>query len=83
MKKAYSAPDITFEDFSLSMNISAGCEKIVTTLQQFSCAVNYPMVGMIFTDAVEACKIQITDGSAMGNYYCYHVPTDDKNVFTS
>ena len=27
MKKAYSKPDIVFEDFSLSTNIAAGCEE--------------------------------------------------------
>lgn len=82
MKKVYSAPEILFEDFALSTSISAGCEKIINPLL-YTCGVNYPGIGVIFVEDANGCKVKVTDGSSMGNGFCYHVPTEDNNMFNS
>ena len=75
MKKAYSKPMITFESFTLSTNIAAGCE-----YGPYDDELYYPGVGYVF---LESCgyPVAVDDGSYNG--ICYHVPTDTRNVFAS
>jgi len=81
MKKIYAKPEIVFESFSVSASIAANCEKIVTP-QLYSCGVNYPGVGVIFTDEAQGCIKKMED-TVMGDGYCYHVPTESANMFNS
>lgn len=82
MKKAYEAPEILFEDFSLSTSISAGCEKIINPLL-YTCGVYYPGVGMIFIEGNTGCEEVVEDTHKTADGYCYHVPSEDKNLFNS
>ncbi|MBQ9762193.1 MAG: hypothetical protein IJV82_03850 [Oscillospiraceae bacterium] len=84
MKKTYSKPDIAFESFSLSMNISAvgGCSTIVKGFANGNCGVNFGG-RMVFMTNVEGCQKKVEDGSPAANYLCYHVPTEGKTVFNS
>ena len=82
MKKHYEAPQILFEDFSLSVSIAAGCEKKINPLM-YTCGVNYPGVGMIFVEGNTGCKETVESTFKTTDGYCYHVPTEDKNLFNS
>ena len=80
MKKTYSKPDIFFEDFSLSTNIAAGCEKKPFNHSE-ACAVRWGGL-MLFTEKIN-CKDKIIDGDPEYNKLCYHVPSQSFNVFYS
>ena len=84
MKKAYSKPDIYFEDFSLSTNIAAGCERIPNNNSDITCGVKWSKGVFIFTEGVSGCNRKIVDG-ADGEYngLCYHNPDANYNVFMS
>lgn len=82
MKKTYEAPEILFEDFALSTSISAGCEKIINPLL-YTCGVNYPGIGVIFVQGNTGCDVEMEDSFKTADGYCYHVPTEDKNMFNS
>lgn len=80
MRKAYSKPEIFFEDFSLTTNIAANCDVKTNTPSLDACGVD--MGGdMVMLDKVTGCITKITDG-----YYdslCYHNPTEFSNMFNS
>lgn len=79
MKKAYEKPAIIFEDFSLSTSIAAGCEFINDLQSQGTCG--YPTRnGIIFTTEITGCKYHESD---VNDSLCYHVPSDDYNIFNS
>lgn len=80
MKKQYSAPDIFFEDFSLSTNIAAGCEEKPFNNTDM-CGVRGPKGQIIFTEEILDCKKKIIEGSNDG--LCYHNPYETYNVFFS
>lgn len=82
MKKVYEAPEILFEDFSLSTSISAGCDKIINPLL-YTCGVYYPGIGMIFVEGNTGCSVKMEDTFETSDGYCYHVPNEDKNLFNS
>ena len=89
MKKAYSKPDIVFEDFSLSTNIAAGCEENPTN-STHNCGVKWAAGIFIFLSAETGCNRIIVDGSKTENLVddennglCYHNPTVNYNVFIS
>ena len=81
MKKAYSKPEIMFEDFSLSANVAAGCTFKTDTKSEGDCgyySVRYN--AMLFTLTVSGCKytaVQDTDS------LCYHVPNEMNDIFNS
>ena len=89
MKKAYSKPEIFFEDFSLSTSITAGCEKRPANATDDGCGVRWGNI-FIFTANVSGCTNKIVEGSTEGNWVdehnnglCYHNPSDVFNVFSS
>lgn len=82
MKKAYSAPDILFERFSLHTNIAASCGVKITTQYAEECGMTYGNT-TVFTDRVGGCSIKIEDGSKFFNGLCYHVPIDQLALFNS
>ena len=88
MKKTYSKPDIAFESFSLSTSIAGNCEVKTDTKAGGECA--YPMDGLgnVFLTTIHACRVvggtPITDEqSLVFNGFCYHVPTENRNLFNS
>lgn len=86
MKKVYSKPVIVFDNFSLSTNIAGDCEKDVTNSVKGSCGMPADDLEgfesfFIFTSAAEGCTLEMDDGSH--NSICYHVPTDQNELFNS
>lgn len=79
MKKAYEKPDIIFENFSLSTNIAAGCEKIATSGD--GCGFQFGDY-IVFKSGSE-CTYPVTEGNNMFNNICYHNPSADSNLFNS
>jgi hypothetical protein len=81
MKKAYSKPEIMFEDFSLSTNVAAGCTFKTDTKSEGDCG--YPNslgTGTIFTEAANGCKYHVPDNN---DSLCYHVPNEHSDIFNS
>lgn len=79
MKKQYTAPDILFEDFSLSESIAAGCEFINNNPTEGTCG--YPTRnGVVFMENVSGCKYHEPDTN---DSLCYHVPNEYANIFNS
>ncbi len=79
--KAYSKPEIAFEDFSMSTNIASGCE-ISANWSAAQCVITVgggAMSYTIFTDENSNCAIK----EANQDTYCYHVPENTNNVFAS
>lgn len=79
MKKAYEKPIIVFESFSLSTNIAAGCEFTNGLHDQGVCGYE-TRNGVVFTTEVTGCKYTQPDDN---DTLCYHVPTEDYNIFSS
>lgn len=84
MKKTYSKPEIMFEDFTLAVNIAAGCEKKINNPSQGACGVPTSSGETIFTDAV----CDYTPGfygqaEDQWDGFCYHVPSEGSNIFNS
>lgn len=80
MKKTYVKPEIMFESFALATNIAAGCEKIIDTQSQNQCGIDMGGGKTIFISSSICTTVQ-SDG--IYNGFCYHVPTEDKNIFNS
>ena len=86
MKKKYTKPYVMFEDFSLNTSIAGTCESIVNNPSKGSCAVIGTGNIAMFSDTVSACEFKPEDmnqSTDTWNGFCYHVPTDDKNLFNS
>lgn len=79
MKKQYSAPEILFEDFSLSSSIAAGCEFIANSAENV-CGYRDVDGGMLFVTGVTGCVFHEPDTN---DSLCYHVPNEYANIFTS
>ena len=85
LKKLYSKPKILFEDFALNTNVAGSCERVVGTLNQGECGINFNGWMTIFAGDVSGCMIQVEDGTTdYGNDgYCYHVPSEIYSLFNS
>ena len=89
MKKVYTAPQILFESFTMSTNIAAGCESIVGNPTQGTCAVLGTGGIAIFDSSVTMGVCDFTPGEigqaddGTYNGFCYHVPTEEYNLFNS
>lgn len=81
MKKTYSAPDIVFESFSLSVSIAA-CA-VETNYGQYECGYKHDPENIIFVSGVSGCKEVVEDGDPVFDGVCYHVPAEDKQLFGS
>ena len=86
MKKAYEAPAILFEDFSLSMSIAGNCEAITSNPNQAqNCAYVYEDARggsmTVFLEGINGCDYKPQGG--IYNGLCYHDPTEANNVFNS
>lgn len=79
MKKAYEKPQILFCSFELSESISAGCDTIANMSRDTSCPVLMPEWGETYV-SVNNCDNWTPE---FDDSICYHVPADDRNVFSS
>lgn len=79
MKKHYSAPDILFEDFSLSSSIAANCEFIANSAEG-TCGYLDSDGTWLFVTGVTGCKFHEPDTN---DSLCYHVPNEYANIFNS
>lgn len=82
MKKTYQKPDIEFDSFSLSSSIAGPCAFDTNTQSQNVCSVDFGKYE-VFTSQVNGCEGKVIADSGIYNGFCYHVPTNDKNVFMS
>ena len=82
MKRAYQKPDIMFDSFSLSSTIAGSCSFDTNTKSQGDCHVMFGEL-KVFTSKVTGCKGGVIVDSGQFNGLCYHVPTNDKNIFMS
>lgn len=79
MKLAYEAPEIIYEDFSLSTSIAAGCE--FKTQLQAEGVCGYMMEGdVVFAADISGCKYTPAEDE---DTICYHNPSDLRNIYTS
>lgn len=82
MKKAYSKPDILFEDFSLCTSIAAGCEETPFNHTE-SCGVKLTKGKILFGEGFLNCNKTIGEVESKYDKLCYHNPFDSYNVFNS
>lgn len=85
MRRKYEAPEILFEDFSISTSIAGNCEHIIGNQSRGTCGLTGFGPKPIFTsDFPTACKKEVVDGGATGlDGLCYHIPSSDYNIFNS
>lgn len=88
MKKVYTAPQILFESFVMSTNIAGDCEApFVDNPSKGSCAVLGTGGLAIFDSKVgTACNATPESMGSASDYWdglCYHIPTEDANLFNS
>lgn len=83
MKKAYTKPEIIFDDFSLATTIAVGCQNQTHTPSWNMCGVDIPGVGQAFSEAMLSCTVKITEGNEGQYNFCYHVPTETNRLFNS
>ena len=81
MKKHYEAPEIYFDDFSLSTSIAGSCTYIVNNASKYTCAYHdVRQDKYVFTADIGAC---ITKNEGEYNGICYHNPYDTTDLFNS
>lgn len=79
MKRSYEAPEILFEDFTMSTSIAAGCGKIINTATENICGYE-TRNGTVFVEGISGCEYTQPDGH---DGVCYHVPIDSTDLFAS
>lgn len=89
MKKAYTKPQIMFEDFSLSTSIALGCEfESYNNSVEGSCGYfDEGLQAPVFVQSGSGgCVYGAPDkqwGNSDYNTVCYDVPSESYNLFTS
>lgn len=81
MKRKYSKPEIIFENFSLNTHIAGNCAEIITNAGVDQCGYEMSSGITVFISEVPGCTHDEPDGNYNG--LCYHVPTDDSDLFNS
>ncbi len=77
--KKYTKPEIVFEDFSLSVNISLGCKNFAN-LTETTCAYSDDFYTDLFDNGIASpCKTFPVDGDSV----CYHNPSEEYSVYSS
>lgn len=86
MKKTYSKPQIMFEDFTLTTNIASGCDVMANNPSLNQCGIDFSGL-MVFLSEETGCKGDgiVEDLGGDGEYagICYHVFSNDQNLFNS
>ena len=79
MKKAYSKPEIMFEDFALNENIAGNCQNVVSSNQsKGKCGIQVNDDDFFFTvGVISGCTIGPDEN------ICYDVPYDYSTTFNS
>lgn len=81
MKKVYTKPDVVFENFSLSTNITS-CE-VHANADRGICGCDFIPGLTLFTNTIMGCDLSTEDGAPEYDGICYHNPSDFNNVFKS
>ena len=73
-----------FDDFELSTSIATGCSTISHNVM-YSCGLNDPEIGVIFTMEMTACGVKVPDSAETAELIgiCYEVPIGDSQLFSS
>ena len=82
MKKSYEAPEILFEDFSLSTNIATNCE-VTANHTDNVCGLNWGRFVLFTVGVINSCNRSVEDTGGLYDGLCYHNPSDDNNLFIS
>ncbi len=83
MKKKYSAPEILFESFTMSTNIAGDCEaKPQTQVKYSSCGIDFGGY-IVFAVNYNGCSSMQVDFDDEYGGICYHVPSENNNIFNS
>ena len=82
MKKLYSKPEIMFENFSMSVNVAAGCEVITKLPSENACGYkpDEKFDETLFNHASQGCS---TAPTVPYDSICYDTPTQNYNLFSS
>lgn len=87
MKKVYSKPEIMFEDFTLTTNVASGCDVPTNLPSQNECGMDFSGVVVFMTGMTGCTGVQIDptapNGDGEYNGICYHVFSDERNIFAS
>lgn len=79
MKKNYIKPEITFDNYELTVNIAAGCAYLTSNQAPYECAIFDEELGFtIFSDS--RCQTTPPGGN---DSICYNIPVADTSVYTS
>lgn len=79
-KKKYVKPQILITSFELSESIASGCEQI-SNAAEYMCAVVDKEAEMTYiADGVSGCTFTPPNPD---DFVCYHIPSDNNNVFSS
>lgn len=81
MKKTYVKPMVAFESFQMTSNIAGDCEEIIKNQSRDTCGLSIGGNMTAFITKENGCSFETVDGNP--DYACYHVPTDDNNLFNS
>ncbi len=86
MKRSYTKPEILFEDFTLSVNIAAGCE-VIADHGMDECGYNvdkdFGLEFYVFTTQIAGCQNAQLNPNEAYDGLCYHNPSELNNVFSS
>lgn len=83
MKKAYTKPDVMFENFSLSTSIAGACERNTHLPSEGACGYEWGNGYIIFGTGMTGCVLQQSLNQPTPDGFCYHNPTDSNNLFSS
>lgn len=88
MKKAYTKPQIMFEDFSLSTSIALGCEfESENNAVKGTCGYfDEGLQDIVFVDSNTGCTFEAPVDDKNNPHYngiCYDIPDENYNLFTS
>lgn len=87
MKKAYTKPQIMFEDFTLTTNIANNCEVQINTQSSGTCGLDFGPYVVFLDTMVNICTgdgiVKSEGGDGQYNELCYHVPQGSENLFNS
>ena len=81
MRKRYQKPALRYESFRLSQSIASGCEGIANFAEN-QCSVTLTGPGYSLT-LFHDSQICVDSPPNPDDYLCYHVPSENNNVFSS
>lgn len=76
VKKTYVKPALELVDFTLSSSIAATCRFEANSAENECLALDNGWT--VYNATISACIIDVDNKEV-----CYHVPTDDANIFAS